>query len=159
MKFREEIYATGIQCLRGVLLFSLAVAVFIAVHQILWDWICISAKFIFYGTGDLLVFMFPILPALCFILMAFIIWLGCLTAKLSNMNKLEKEFWKKSMIAHVASLLLLIFFFSAWLSISNSGETMLKGVGWFGLVVSILCTMVIAMAYDEQMIKPENCKE
>lgn len=156
MRFKEDIYITAKQCLKGVLLAFIAVGAFIALHQIIWDWICASASFIFYGAGDVLVFIFPVLPATCFVLIGFIVWLSCLTQKLSNMNKLTIDFWIKARNTHIASLLLLIGVFSAWLSISNSGPTMLKGAAIIGFLISIMATMIIACAYDDQKTKPED---
>lgn len=159
MRFKEDVYAAGKQCLMGILLVFIAVAAFIALHQIIWYWICISASFLFDGAGDVLVFIFPILPATCFVLIGFILWLSCLTQKLANMNKLTKDFWFKAFLTHLASLLLLVVIFSAWMSISNSGQTMLKGAGIIGLIASVMTMMVIGMAYDDQERKPEKIKE
>jgi hypothetical protein len=159
MRFEEDVYAAGKQCLKGVLLAFIAAGVFLATYKIMWEWFCISVIFLLKSCGDVLVFIFPILPATCFILMGFIFWLSCLTIKLSNMNKLTKSFWLNAVKAHVSSLLLLIVLFIAWMSISNSGETTLKGAAIIGLIASLMATMVIAMAYDDQEHKPKIDEE
>lgn len=158
MRFKEEIYATGKQCFMGILAVFIATGILITVHDVLWDWMCIAASFLYNGAGNVLHFIFPILPATCLVLTGFILWLSCLSIKLSNMNKLTKDFWHRAVIAHFAALLTLVATFIAWMTISNSGETLLKGAGVIGLIASAFCTMLITMCYDDQQIKPENEK-
>lgn len=159
MRFKKEIYATGKQCFIGILAAFIVAGIFLALHDVLWEWVCIAASFLFNCAGDVLHFIFPILPATCLVLTGFIFWLSCLTVKLSNMNKLTKTFWLRAVLTHFASLLILVGAFIAWITISNSGETLLKGVGTIGLIASAFCSMLISMCYDDQNIKPENSQE
>lgn len=159
MRFKEEIYATGKQCFKGLIAAFVVVGTLLATHDILWDWICIAASFLFYGAGNVLLFIFPVLPATCLILTGFVLWLSCLCMKLSHMNKLTKTFWCKAVRTHFVALLILIVAFISWMSISNSGETLLKGAGMIGFFVSVSCTMLITMCYQDQQIKPEDVVE
>ena len=156
MRFEEDIYAAGKQCFKGILVTFIVAGTFVAIHDVLWDWVCIAAIFLFSGARDVLHFIFPILPATCLVLTGFILWLSCLSMKLSNMNKLTKDFWHRALNIHFAALLTLATTFTAWMTTSNSGETLLKGAGVIGMIASVWCTLPITMCYDDQQVKPEN---
>lgn len=152
----NEIFKTGVQCFKAILTVFFVCWVIVQYHEPMLDGTFASIDFLADRIVDGFLFAFPALPSVCAVLMAFMLWLICLSFKLACRCKLTKALWEKFMTWFWSAFAFNIVAYSGWMTITNSGPTALKVFSTIGLIICCVGAMFLCVSYNDQTSKPDQ---